>query len=353
MARRPETIGNFAADLVTSLGGKPTKQSTDLFNSWQRWEGGWTNNDATFNPLNLTAPGSGLPTINSVGVVAIPTYQAGVKRTSDLIRSGYPSIAKALATGRVDFRDPGLQADLNRWLSGKRTPGMTPYVSKIASSFGQPGIPMSAATPGVIPSTPEAAATSSSSPFLNPFKLSKGITQQFLKGGGTIDLTALPGVVHGAWQTPKPSPGTSSQRPRPATPSPAGTPGGGNWSDWVGTVQQRKGPSAPHTAAILQFVGQVGQQAGTVLTPWGNESHSLTTVNGNRSAHADGNAADIPATGAELIRLGRAALIAAGMPAAQANKQTGGLFNVGGKQVIFNTHIGGDHTNHVHVGLRG
>ena len=50
-ARRPVTLGDFAADLVTSLGGKPTPESTKLFNSWQRWEGGWTHNDATFNPL--------------------------------------------------------------------------------------------------------------------------------------------------------------------------------------------------------------------------------------------------------------------------------------------------------------
>ena len=202
------------------------------------------------------------------------------------------------------------------------------------------------------PSTPGLPQTGAS-PFLDPFTLSAKIRDQFIAGQGTIDLTALPGTVRGAWQTPKPSPGTSSQGPRPATPSPAGTPGGGNWSDWVGTVQQRKGPSAPHTAAILQFVGQVGKQAGTVLTPWGNESHSLTTVNGNRSAHADGNAADIPSSGEELIRLGRAALVAAGMPPAQAAKQTGGLFNLGGKQIIFNTHIGGNHTDHLHVGLRG
>ena len=77
MARRPNTIGDFAADLVYRLGGKPTPEATKLFNSWQRWEGGWTANDATFNPLNLTAPGSGLPTINSVGVVAIPLLPGG------------------------------------------------------------------------------------------------------------------------------------------------------------------------------------------------------------------------------------------------------------------------------------
>jgi hypothetical protein len=131
-----------------------------------------------------------------------------------------------------------------------------------------------------------------------------------------------------------------------------------NWTNvdagkWVGKIERRSGPSKPHGAEILSFVGQVGKQAGQVLTPWGNESHSLTTVNGNRSAHADGNAADIPASGDELIRLGRAALIAAGMPWREAAKQTGGLFNVGGKQIIFATDEGGNHWDHLHVGLRG
>ena len=76
-------------------------------------------------------------------------------------------------------------------------------------------------------------------------------------------------------------------------------------------------------------------------------------MNGRRSAHADGNAADIPSTGDALIRRGRAALVAAGMPPAQAAKAKGGLYNIGGYQIIFATNEGGNHFDHVHVGLRG
>ena len=126
---------------------------------------------------------------------------------------------------------------------------------------------------------------------------------------------------------------------------------GGNLLNWVGKIEHRQGPSAPHTRAVLSFVGRVGQVAGKVLTPWGNESHSLMTVNGNRSDHGSGNAADIPASGAELVRIGRAALVAAGASPAWARKQTGGLFNIGGHQVIFNTYEGGNHTDHVHVSV--
>jgi hypothetical protein len=151
--------------------------------------------------------------------------------------------------------------------------------------------------------------------------------------------------------------------PEPGAPTvPVGTPGsftppkagGGDWQKWVRTPAPRQGPSAPHRPEILEFVGRVGKRAGVVLEPWGNESHSITTVNGNRSAHADGFAADIPATGAKLRRLGYAALLAAGMPKRDAlvAARKGGLYNVGGYQVIFATDIGGNHHDHLHVGIR-
>jgi hypothetical protein len=54
--------------------------------------------------------------------------------------------------------------------------------------------------------------------------------------------------------------------------------------------------------------------------------------------------------------MGQAALQALGMSPGEARRQTGGLFNLnkGGKryQVIFNTQQGGDHTNHLHIGVR-
>jgi hypothetical protein len=64
------------------------------------------------------------------------------------------------------------------------------------------------------------------------------------------------------------------------------------------------------------------------------------------SDHWGGNAADIPASGRNLIRIGRAALIAAGMSPAQARKAKGGIYNVRGGQIIFNTT---DHYDHLHV----
>ena len=109
-----------------------------------------------------------------------------------------------------------------------------------------------------------------------------------------------------------------------------------------------------HTSTgVKQFVGRLGASLGRPLTITTGSNHNQMTVNGNQSAHWTGHAADISMSGKALTRAGQRALILAGMPAKQARKIRGGLFNVGGYQIIFNTNEGGNHFNHLHVGLRG
>lgn len=153
---------------------------------------------------------------------------------------------------------------------------------------------------------------------------------------------------------PEPSPVTAEEAGLP-TADLSEVAADGDWQKWVVRPPAASGPSAPHTNEILQFVGRIGRRNGSPLTPWPNESHSLTTVNGTPSAHGSGRAADIPARGAKLKRLGYLALLEAGMPKKEALKaaRKGGLYNVGGYQIIFATDIGGDHHDHLHVGLRG
>jgi hypothetical protein len=106
--------------------------------------------------------------------------------------------------------------------------------------------------------------------------------------------------------------------------------------------------------AVVDFVGQVSGIDGMPLTIGTGTNHNQFVVGTRRqSAHWTGEAADIPATGADLTRLGQAALVAAGMSPAEARKQTGGVYNIGGWQVIFNSNVGGNHYNHLHVGKRG
>jgi Peptidase family M23 len=225
----PGTLGDFGVDLISSLGGKPTKQSRKLFSAWQQREGGWSNNDATFNPLNLTAPGSGLPTINSVGVVRIPTYQAGIKRTADLIRSGYPAIYQALRSGQVDFNNPALQADFNRWVSGQRTPGMSKYVSGVASSYGQniPVSQMPTSGKGVKRPTPQqpVAALPDMTPKFDPLTYAQSILGQYATGG-SMDFTQLPSVVQSSFKAPPLPPPAAPGAPSPKAATPGAAPPG-------------------------------------------------------------------------------------------------------------------------------
>ncbi len=191
----------------------------------------------------------------------------------------------------------------------------------------------------------------------------KGASQRSLQqiAQGTYKPTAALADLYASRQTPTSAPEVPTKEPITQGSGPnlgleydEPKVASGSWEKWVIDPAPRQGPSKHHQPAILQFVGRIGRRAGKKLAPWGNESHSLTTVNGNRSAHADGFGADVPARDAELKRLGYMALLEAGMSKkeALAASRRGGLYNVGGYQIIFATDIGGNHHDHLHVGIR-
>lgn len=82
----------------------------------------------------------------------------------------------------------------------------------------------------------------------------------------------------------------------------------------------------------------------------GTQHNQYVAGTHNESDHWTGHAVDIPMSGKALTRLGQAALIAAGADPKWARKQTGGVFNIGGYNILFNTKVGGNHFNHLHVG---
>jgi hypothetical protein len=118
-------------------------------------------------------------------------------------------------------------------------------------------------------------------------------------------------------------------------------------------------PGQPLHRDVLQFARKVSALSGETLRIGTGTAHSRLTVNGTVSDHSRGEAADIGATGSRLVKLGRAALIAAGMSPAKARKINGGGFNLNYKgrriQVIFNTNAAGwgNHLDHLHVGFSG
>lgn len=129
-------MADWRIDVLAGLGAPATKQNLAFLSSWQRWEGGHTNNDARFNWLNTTrrAPGA-VRSINSVGVKAFDTYQSGVNATVATLQSGrYGGLVQGLRSGSPQA-DPGVVAGLSTWLSGDPSSAAgARYASKVLGS---------------------------------------------------------------------------------------------------------------------------------------------------------------------------------------------------------------------------
>lgn len=106
-------------DLLKRIGAPATRQNLEFLATWQRWEGGHTNNDARFNWLNTTqkSPGA-VRKINSVGVLAFDTYANGINATANTLNNGrYKDIVQSLRTGDPYKNRP--MAGLSTWLTGQ------------------------------------------------------------------------------------------------------------------------------------------------------------------------------------------------------------------------------------------
>ena len=115
-------------------------------------------------------------------------------------------------------------------------------------------------------------------------------------------------------------------------------------------------PGASMQPAIMNALDHLSAVSGEKIVVGTGTNHSQMTTSGNVSDHWDGHGADIPLAGNELTKRGRQALMAYGMSPAQARKAQGGIYNLTWKgkrvQVIFNTTEGGNHWNHLHIGVR-
>jgi murein DD-endopeptidase MepM/ murein hydrolase activator NlpD len=116
--------------LLRNLGYKPTKPNLEFLATWQRWEGGHTNNGARFNWLNTTkvAPGA-VGSINSVGVKKFNSFKNGIGATVATLQNGrYQDILDALSSGDPYKFNPS--AGLQTWVSG-RPDGNPGYAQKV------------------------------------------------------------------------------------------------------------------------------------------------------------------------------------------------------------------------------
>jgi hypothetical protein len=199
-----------------------------------------------------------------------------------------------------------------------------PTTSKPMAAAVQPGQPRSVSS--------QLQGTSPSSGAQTPFQ---GRTQTVREPIPAAERQALKAALAQAGQ---------KQKPQPQEAGVGGAPMG---KVRVASGADRAGVST--NKAVLRFVREISGLAGQPLTIGTGTNHSRMTTSGNVSDHWSGHAADIPASGQALTRLGRLALIAAGANRKWAKRQSGGLFNINGHQIIFNTNEGGNHYNHLHV----
>lgn len=220
------------------------------------------------------------------------------------------------------------------------------YVRRMMTALGAaPGGGEVSTGLGVPPPGPQQPAQ------LDPGALAQGRLQDIASGQGfqpTEQLGETAAAITQAAQNPSSITGVPATGDTGITPT-------GDWQKFV-----HLGPGADRAGVatnepVLQFVGELGIRYGRRLTIATGTNHNQFVKGrpGHESDHWQGNAADISMSGARLTRLGRAALVLAGMPAAEARKARGGVYNVGRYQIIFNTNSGGNHWNHLHVGVNG
>jgi len=93
-------LSTFFTTMLRQGGYPVTPNNIAALAAWQKAEGGWTNNKASFNPLNTTR-GKAYPSMNSVGVRVYPDMATGVKQTLDTLNLPYyAKIRTLLKTGK-------------------------------------------------------------------------------------------------------------------------------------------------------------------------------------------------------------------------------------------------------------
>ncbi|HEY7639190.1 MAG TPA: transglycosylase SLT domain-containing protein, partial [Steroidobacteraceae bacterium] len=203
------------------------------------------------------------------------------------------------------------------------------YVRNIMRDAGKSGsMPPLPPISGAVPQSKVSPAAPAPSSFL-----SSSVADQAFANLGKIaqgwKATDTLGDLIGSFSRPEPASGKSAAEQLLAEPwpTPAPLPTQPGMPSAGGRVTLSAGADRPgvHTAqSVLDFARQVASVYGKPLTIGTGTRHNQYVLGTHReSQHWTGHAADIPATGDKLTRLGRAALVAAGMTPKQAAKVKG------------------------------
>lgn len=228
------------------------------------------------------------------------------------------------------------------------------YVARITSMLGQRFAPSAPEPPGVTPGPGVPGGT------VEPGDVPRdtarrALLERALSGWGSSPtlraMVADKASVGDRPTAPSPGPAAGPFPAAPGMPMDDAVGGSQRLGRVVGAPIDR--PGVRTRDSVVEFVRRISGITGEPIQLGTGTRHNRMSTSGRQSAHWTGGALDLPASGARLTRMGQAALIAAGMPPAIARKQRGGLFNVGRHQIIFNTNVGGNHYDHLHVGERG
>lgn len=104
---------------LRAAGAPLTAANVKFLSTWQPFEGGATHNDATFNYFNSTF-GKQYPPINSVGVRAYPSLEAGAAAFAETLAGNrnYNGLLQGLRTGDPFKMGSRTAAALSTWLTG-------------------------------------------------------------------------------------------------------------------------------------------------------------------------------------------------------------------------------------------
>jgi cell wall-associated NlpC family hydrolase len=175
-------MSDWTQAYARALGVKWTPEVGSRLASWQRWEGGHTNNSARNNYMNtkMSMPGSWDAIGN--GVQGYKTLAQGAQAFARTIGDGAysPALKTWLATGQGDP-----SRDLGVWVAGPHaatTPSAQAYAAKVLGTHAAPTPPSSYSTPPSSSSTPPDASPS----LLSADTGAASIRTQALKGFGDI-----------------------------------------------------------------------------------------------------------------------------------------------------------------------
>lgn len=140
---------------LKAVGAPITGANVKFLNTWQRYEGGATNNDATNNYLNTTW-GKGFKSINGVGVKAYPTLDVGAQAFASTLTGNrdYGGLLQGLHAGDPYKYASRVTPGLETWVSGNPS-GNPGYAAKILGGTATPepqpaasGVPAAPVTSG-------------------------------------------------------------------------------------------------------------------------------------------------------------------------------------------------------------